>query len=270
MEHRDAQLVKPNIGIAGVGYVGGAVRHWFRKENYPLFFYDTYKEIGSIPELNSAEIIFLCLPTPFMGGGKGFDDSALFEVLSKIEGEKVIVVKSTVLPGTTERYQKEFPQHQFLMNPEFLVAKTALQDFLNPPRQIIGYTETSREIAQDILNLLPKAPFKKIVRATEAEMIKYFGNTFLSARVIFANHMYDVCEKLGIDYDVVKEAAGADERIGTSHFNVHHDGYRGYGGGCLPKDIRAFIQFVESIELEPKFLKVLEEINTELRNGNQG
>lgn len=263
-------VTKPKIGIAGVGYVGGAVRHWFESEGYPLSLYDKYKEIGSIPELNSAEIIFLCLPTPFIEeGGRGFDDSAFYDVLGQIEGEKVIVIKSTVLPGTTERYQKEFSQHKFLMNPEFLVAKMALQDFLNPPRQIVGHTETSREIAQDILSILPNAPFTKIVRSTEAEMIKYFGNTFLTARVIFANHMYDVCEKLGIDYDAVKEAAGADERIGTSHFDVHHDGYRGYGGGCLPKDTKAFIQLAEKLGVEPKLLKIIEEINAELRNGDK-
>jgi len=103
------------------------------------------------------------------------------------------------------------------------------------------------------------------VPAAEAEMAKYFCNTFLSARVVFANQIYDVCEKMGINYEAVKEMAGADPRIGKSHFDIFHDGYRGYGGLCLPKDTKAFIDFVSEAGLKPKLHKALEEINEELR-----
>lgn len=258
------------IGIAGIGFVGGAVRAFYEKQGVDLLLYDKYKGIGSLEDLNKADLIFLCLPTPFVEeNGKGFDDSALREVLGQIEGEKNIVIKSTILPGSTEEYQKDFPQHKILFNPEFLIAKTAVQDFENPSRQIVGYTKKSQDIAKNVMDILPDAPFKKIVRATEAEMVKYFGNTFLSTRVIFANQFYDVCYKIGADYETIKECAGEDNRIGKSHFEIFHDGYRGYGGACLPKDTKAFLQFAESLGIEPKLLKVLEEINKTLISGNE-
>jgi len=258
------------IGIAGVGYVGGAVKHWFEEQNFSTFLYDKHKNIGSVEELNQSDIIFLCLPTPFMEeNSKGFDDSAIWEVLEGIKGNKTIVVKSTVLPGSTEKYQERFPQHKFLMNPEFLRAKTALQDFLKPQRQIIGYTEKSKGVVKDILDILPKASFEKIVKATEAETIKYFGNTFLANRIIFANQMYDLCQKLDIDYKTVKECAGRDSRIGYSHFDIFHDGYRGYGGPCISKDTKAFIQFTQKLGVGAKLLKVLEEINNSLLKENE-
>ncbi|MEK9135209.1 MAG: hypothetical protein AAB451_02820 [Patescibacteria group bacterium] len=257
---------KSKIGIIGVGYLGGAVKYWFDRENFQSFFYDKYKGVGSLQNINEAEIIFICLPTPFI---KEFDDSAILEILPKINGQKIIVIRSTVLPGSTESYQKKYPQHKFLMNPEFLRAKTAIQDYLNPERQIVGFTEKSKDIAKDILAILPKAPFEKIIKVTEAELIKYFGNLFLTNKVIFANQMYDLCQKLEINYEMVKECAGADSRIGKSHLDVFTDGYRGYAGACFPKDTRAFIQFAEKLGMEPKLFKTMEEINEKLINGNK-
>ncbi len=256
------------IGIAGIGYVGGAVKHWFETQGFPLFLYDKGKGLGSVQDLSKAEIVFLCLPTPF-DEKNGFDDSAIWEVLKKIEGEKVIVVKSTVLPGSTDKYQAGFPRHKILFNPEFLTEKNAMQDFLNPKRQIVGYTEKSKPVAEKIMELLPKAPFQRVMGVKEAEMIKYFGNLFLANRVIFANQMYDVCEKLGIHYQTVKECSGVDERVGTSHFDVFYEGYRGYSRSCLPKDTKAFIKLAESLGLNPKLLKTVDEINERFIYGDK-
>lgn len=257
---------KSKIGVAGVGYVGGAVKNWFEKQGNPVFVYDKFKQMGSPAELNKADVVFLCLPTPFHEDGRGFDDSALWEILGQLEGEKTLVIKSTILPGSTEKYQKTYPSHRILFNPEFLVARTADDDFLNPDRQVLGVTEKSRGVAGEIMAMLPKASYQKIMLATEAEMVKYFGNVFLSNRVIFGNEMYDICAKLGIDYETVKGAAAADQRIGPHHFDVHHEGYRGYGGMCLPKDTRAFIQFARGLGHDPKLFQVLEEINARLKN----
>ncbi len=263
----DSRMRQYIIGIAGVGFVGEAAQCWFEQQGYPLFLYDKHKHIGSLEELNKADIIFLCLPTPFREGR--FDDSAVWDVLERIEGEKIIVVKSTVLPGSTEEYQRKFPQHTFFMNPEFLRASTAREDFLNPNRQIVGYTEKGEEGAQDIMSLLPPAPVRRTVRATEAEMIKYFGNLFLASRVVFANHMYDVAKKLGIDYDTVKECAGDDPRIGKSHFDIFHEGYRGYSGSCLPKDTKAFISFAERLGTDHRLFAAVDTVNEELLNGSK-
>lgn len=254
---------KKKIGIMGVGMVGGALKKYFEKKGIKPFLYDNGKNLGSIKEVNKADIIFICVPTPF-DKEKGFDLSFVENACENISGEKIVVIKSTVLPGTTKKLQKKYPQHKFLFNPEFLVEEKAEEDMLNPDRQIVGYTEESRDITEEILELLPKAPFEKIIKSGEAEMVKYFGNNFLSVKVIFANQMYDLCQKMGIDYDKVMESAAADERIGKSHLKVMYQGYRGYGGKCLPKDLNAIIQFADKNSVDLKLHKTVNKINKKL------
>jgi len=251
------------VGIIGVGMVGGAMKRYFEKVGRKPFLYDKYKNIGSIEEVNQADIIFVCVPTPF-DKEKGFDLSYVEDAFSNIHGEKIVVIKSTVLPGTTEMLQEKYPQHKILCNPEFLTEATADQDMCYPDRQIIGYTQNSYNIAKDILQILPLAPFEKILPATEAEMVKYFGNTWFSTKVIFANQIYDLCQNLGINYDSVMEAASVDKRIGRTHLIVWHKGKRGYAGKCLPKDMKAFIRFAEEHGVDLKLHKVVEEINNQL------
>jgi UDPglucose 6-dehydrogenase len=252
------------VGIIGVGMVGGALSRYFqKKEGVELFLYDKGKNLGSPQEVNKAEIVFICVPTPYLKG-KGFDLSYVEDAVQNLRGEKIVVIKSTVLPGTTEMLQKKYPQHKFLMNPEFLTEETADQDMCYPDRQIIGYTKKSYSVSGDVMQLLPLAPFQRILPATEAEMVKYFGNTWFSTKVIFANEMYDLCQKLGIDYDRMVEAAAADKRIGRTHLNVWHKGYRGYGGKCLFKDMKAFIQFADQKGVDLKLHKIVDEINEKL------
>ena len=227
-----------------------------------MHVYDKFKQLGSVADVNKADIIFVCVPTPF--GQKGYDESAVIDALKNIKEGKTVVIKSTIVPGSTERFQKQFPKLKILFNPEFLVAKNANQDFIKPDRQIIGYTAKSKSEAQKVLDVLPSAPFVKILPATDAEMIKYFGNTFLATRVVFANQMYDLCQTIGADYEAVKEVSAADARIGASHFTIFHDGYRGYGGACLPKDTRAIVQFGKKHKNRMELLERVEEINNKL------
>ena len=156
--------------------------------------------------------------------------STPLDAVSCLDKSKIIVIKSTVLPGTTFKLQEKYIQHRFLFNPEFLTEKNAFDDLMKPDRQILGYTPQSKKTAEDILRILPRADFEKVMLATEAEMVKYFGNTFLATKVVFANQIYDLCEKLGINYEMVRKAAAADKRIGETHFDVWHEGYRGYQG----------------------------------------
>ena len=256
--------MRKKVGIIGLGFVGGAVHYWFEHKlgnKVELFCYDKHKNIGSVKEINKADIIFICVPTPFYEDAGGYDDSAIVESLSILSGSKIIVIKSTILPGSTEKYQKNFSRHKMLFNPEFLVAKTAVNDFLKPSRQIVGYTTQSKDYSQQILDILPPAPFVRIMPATEAEMVKYFGNTFLSTKIIFANQIYDLCEKLNVNYDVIKEAAAADPRIGSSHLDIFFDGYRGYGGACFPKDMKALIGLAKNMGINFGLLKKADEIN---------
>jgi len=249
------------IGVIGVGMVGGALARTLEK---PIL-YDKFKKLGSIEEVNDADIIFISVPTPFDEKKGGFDLIEVEKSIKNIKGRKIIIIKSTVIPGTTEYLQEKYPDHKFLFNPEFLTEETADQDMEYPDRQIVGYTKQSFSVSGDIMQLLPLAPFERIMPATEAEMVKYYGNTWFSVKVVFANQMYDICDAMGIDYDNVREAAAADKRIGRSHLNVFHKGYRGYGGKCLTKDIRALIQKGNQEGVDLRLLKVTEEINNTLR-----
>ncbi len=253
--------MREKIGIVGIGMVGGALKEYFEQKGRNLFLYDKGKNIGSIDRVNEAELIFVCVPTPYNGG---FDLSIVKETCQKLSSGKVVVIKSTVVPGTTESLQKEFPEHKFLFNPEFLVEEKAVKDMFNPDRQIMGYTQASKDLAGQVIELLPRADYEKVIPASEAEMIKYFGNTFLSVKVIFGIQMYELCKKMGLDYDTVREGASADPRIGPSHLDVFHGGYQGYGGKCLVKDIRALIEMANKSGVDLKVHKIVEAINNQL------
>lgn len=258
------------VGIIGLGWVGGTVRYWFEKSLWgetDLFLYDKYKQIGSVEEVNQADVIFVAVPTPYVVG-QGYDDSAVRDVLSIIADGKTVVIKSTVMPGSTAHFQKENPSKTVLFNPEFLRERTAKDDFCKPERQIIGVTcAAHRQAAGEVLSILPAARYVRIIRSHEAELVKYFGNVFLASKVIFANQLFDICEAAGVDYDIVKEAAAKDSRIGESHLDVKDLGYRGYGGHCFPKDTRALLQYAKELGAGADFLETMERINRRLTGG---
>ncbi|MBI4836928.1 MAG: UDP-glucose/GDP-mannose dehydrogenase family protein [Candidatus Portnoybacteria bacterium] len=253
------------IGIIGVGMVGGALERYFELAGRIPFLYDKYNGKGSREEVNEADVIFIAVPTPHKKRG-GFDLSAVTESFESIRGKKIIVIKSTVWPGTTEQFQKKYPQHKVLFNPEFLSEATVDEDMRNPDVQIVGYTKTSRYLARKILQeILPRAPYGAAIPATEAEMFKYFHNVHGALKVVFANQMYDLCLKLNINYDRIKECAAASKHILTPQYlNIWHKQYRGYGGSCFPKDIRALIQFGDKIGVDLQLLKAAERVNNGL------
>lgn len=258
---------KPTVGIIAVGMVGGALQRYFNLAGYTVAVYDPPKGFSDAGVLVGCDYIFICVPTPYEEKG-GFNLSYVEEAFKLIPEGKTVIIKSTVLPGTTEEFQKKYPLLKILFNPEFLTEETADQDMKFPDRQVVGYTEKSFTVAGDVMQILPLAPMERIVTATEAEMVKYYGNTWFSVKVVFANQMYDLCQKLGVDYDHVKECAAADKRIGRSHLEIFHKGYRGYGGKCLPKDTRALIQLGEGIGAPMELLKTVEAINNKLVQQN--
>lgn len=255
------------IGVIGGGYVGGTVAKFYREGGADVRVYDKFRPIDDLSRVLEQDYLFIAVPTDF--NGRSIDLSAMDDAMSNAAKSRAraIIIKSTVVPGTTEKYQKQYPHLKILFNPEFLTEATAYQDFNYPDRQIVGYTPSSYDIAGEVMALLPLAPFSRIIPARAAEMTKYFGNTWFSVKVIFANQMYDLCEKLGIDYSIVADCVGADRRIGSSHLDAWHGGYRGYGGKCLPKDTRALISFAEDLGVDLKLLKTAEEINRKLTGG---
>jgi len=251
---------KFKIGIIGVGFVGSAVKNYYEKNNYQVFVYDKFKKLGSVGEVNKAEVVFISVPTPH-NLKTGFDVSAVKEAVSVLKGSKVVIIKSTVLPGTTEKMQKLFPNHKLMFNPEFLREITAVQDFANPDRQVLGHTKQSRFLSDRIMGILPKSPVRLLMTSQEAETVKYMSNSFLALKVVFANEFFDLCDRLELDYEKVMAAVGHDRRINHSHLSVAHGGYRGYGGRCFPKDVNSIIQFAEQSGVNMALLKAMRNIN---------
>ncbi|TAK59356.1 MAG: UDP-glucose/GDP-mannose dehydrogenase family protein [Dehalococcoidia bacterium] len=251
------------LGVMGAGVVGGALLAHLRGAGRDVRVYDPPKGFADIGELDAAGIVFVCVPTPYTPH-RGFDDRHLLRAASAIRGEKIVVVKSTVLPGTTAQLQERFPQHRFLFNPEFLREATAVEDFANPDRQIVGHTPRSAGDAQRVLELLPRAPFELICPAEDAEMAKYVANSFLAVKVSYANEIFDLCERLGTSYGRVRDIVAADLRIGASHTEVFDSGYRGYGGKCLPKDSKSLLDLARSAGIQLQVLAAADAVNGRL------
>jgi UDPglucose 6-dehydrogenase len=248
------------IGIIGAGVVGGALLRYLRERRMPVAVYDPPKGHTSVTAIADASVVFVCVPTPYVER-RGFDDGYLVDAVRAVPGSKTVVIKSTVLPGTTDLLQERFPQHRFLFNPEFLREATAYEDFVNADRQIVGHTPASREDAAGVMALLPRAPFERICRAREAEMAKYAANSFLAVKVSYANEIYDLCDRLDIDYGAVRDMLGADARIAGSHLDVFAGGYRGYGGKCLPKDSRSLLDLARTAGFELQVLAAADRVN---------
>lgn len=247
------------IGVIGVGMVGTPIARYFQEvKSYErgkdLFLYDIDPRKGLFDDINKAEVVFICVPTPRSPEGHA-NLSAVESAFQMLHGAKVAVIKSTVPPGTTEDFQKRYPQHKVLFNPENLTERFAWEDFMRPDAQIVGFTEASMDAAHLVLSLLPKAPFmspwgintykRTAITATEAEIIKYARNVYFVRKINMANALARLAGKMGADYDHVRMGIAADHRIGDSHIDVNHGGYRGFGGYCFPKDLDAFIAHLD-------------------------
>src|SRR3989338_9370677 len=150
------------VTIAGLGVVGSAMKTHFEAQGIDTAIYDPGKNYSDDTVLRTSQTVFICVPTPYLENG-GFDDSAIRDVLSRIGTGATAVIKSTVIPGTTEKLQEVYPNLKLLFSPEFLTEKTALEDFSHPTRQIVGFTEQSESEAGRILKMLPRAPYEKIL-----------------------------------------------------------------------------------------------------------
>jgi len=265
-------MAKPytmNIGIIGQGFVGNAVFQKF-KSFFKVYTYDLKKELcnSSFNELfQKCRVIFICLPTPMNKDGS-CNSSLVKKVLSRLnKGEKTIVVnKSTIIPGTTENFNKEFKNLQILFNPEFLTERNSIDDFNNQNRIILGGPRNATtKLKQIYSKVFPNAYVIK-TGSTHAEMIKYFTNAFLATKVSFANEMHELCDSLNLDYDKVVEYATLDIRLGKSHWAVPGpDGDFGFGGHCFPKDLSAIIKMTSDLKTTNNVLKSTKKTNDKLR-----
>lgn len=269
---------KIKVGIVGLGMVGEPIRRWFEEVNgykrgRELFCYDIDPKRGFSEDVNLADVVFVAVPTPPNPDGS-CNVSIVESAVKGIKDGKIVVVKSTVPPGTVERLQKKYPKKRMIFNPEFLTESQAWEDFLSPDRQIIGHTSKSLHDSIEVLNLLPRKNFirpwtsdysRKSVNSTEAEFGKYASNVFGYIKVIYANILADMCyvmektDGIKADYENIRELMAADLRIGPAWLNVAHGNYCGAGGYCFPKDMNAFISFGEALERDAVKKKLLDQ-----------
>ena len=258
------------IGIIGQGFVGTAVyeglKHHHKIETYDIAKTSTCKSLADLSE--KSDVIFICLPTPMKKDGRCHIDivESTLLGLDVIDECKIVVVKSTIPPGTTAKWNSLFTNIQIVFNPEFLTEANSIEDFKNQNRIIIGGPRpATTKVKRVFTKAFPKVPIIK-PGSTTAEMVKYFLNSFLATKVSFANEMYQICNGLDIDYDKVTEYAIYDERLGRSHLNVPGpDGDFGYGGHCFPKDVNALIKVAQDLSIEPHMLKATNEKNNKVR-----
>jgi UDPglucose 6-dehydrogenase len=269
--------MKQQIGIIGQGFVGSAVREGM-KNHFDILVFDKdpnkYSNVESIFHVvESTDLTFLCVPTPMRKNGScdltivrnALDEinDAVNELCAK---DYIVVIKSTIPPGTTEFLNSEYPNLDIVFNPEFLTEANAVEDYKNQNRIIVGGERPgSTKVKAVFAKAFPKVPIIK-TSSTIAEMIKYVTNTFLATKVSFANEMYQICQSLNIDYDKVIEYARYDERLGNSHWSVPGpDGDFGFSGSCFPKDVQALIYQAKTLGVDPEILEAAWSKNLKVR-----
>lgn len=261
--------MKKTIGFIGQGYIGKNYADDFENRGYTVVRYaleEPYKQNGN--KIKDCDIVFIAVPTPTTP--EGFDDKIIRKAIKMVKKEGTAVIKSTVLPGTTESIQKENSDIFVMHSPEFLTEATAAEDASTPDRNIVGIpkdTEEYKQKAKEVIKVLPKAPYELVCSSKEAELIKYGGNNWFYFKVVFINMLYDLSQKLGTDWKVIQEAMTADSRIGSTHLNPIHKRGRGAGGNCFIKDFEAFSGIYEEMvgdELGKKALEGVKNKNIDL------
>ncbi len=239
---KPAASAKPRIGFIGQGYIGKNYADNFHERGFEVIRYSLEPHHAANKKLiKDCNIVFIAVPTPTTP--EGSDVSIVRNALSLLGRGAIAVIKSTILPGTTASLQAKNKHIHVFHSPEFLTSATARQDADKPSRNVIGIsidTPENRQRAESILDILPVAPFRLVCSSTESEFIKYSGNTFYYAKVVYMNALYDFAQKLGLKWDTIKRTLAADPWIGPMHIEPIHKTGRGAGGHCLIKDYAAF------------------------------
>jgi len=256
------------VGIIGLGFVGGAVLNAYKLKGHHVHTFDVDERknptCSSFEEfLTNANLIYVAVPTPMNSSGE-CDTSIVEGVVHDLcmtDSQKVIIIKSTVPPGTTERLQERYPNHYILFNPEFLTEANYLDDYLNQDVLVMGKSEnTPHDIAEAVLmnqvRVINSVRVVQITSATTAELLKYTANTFLAVKVSFANELYDIATAAGVEWETLRSLLVEDSRLGKSHWKVPGpDGHRGFGGTCFPKDISALINYAKTKDVQTPLLR---------------
>jgi len=249
------------LSIIGLGFVGSAIQNSVLQKGFViddnLFVYDKYKQggIGSLEKCLESDILFLCLPTLFDPSNNQYDKSAIIECSQALTAHSykgTVILKSTVEPQTTDQLSQKFPLIRYLHNPEFLTARTANEDFHNQTHIVLGKPiSQSNNILEPVIRFYsthyPSARISTC-SSVESESMKIFCNTFYSVKVQFFTEIYELCQKNGTDYNVVRNLMLSNNWIHPMHTVIPGpDGNISYGGACFPKDSNALLEYMKKM-----------------------
>ena len=266
--------LKKKIGIVGNGFVGNAIATGLVEfvQDVKIYDIDPARSTHNLcSTVNESDVVFVSVPTPMerVEGGE-IDLSILENCLADINRvsnyDSVIVVKSTVVPGTMERLQGQFYKLKLVFSPEFLTERFARLDFINSARVVLGGRPEDVNTVKEILK--PRFPGSKFIETDfqTAQMIKYMANCFFAVKISFMNEMLQIARSANVDWDTAIAGFISDGRIGNSHITVPgHDGSLGFGGKCFPKDLNALLYRAEELGVEPTMLKAAWKKNLEVR-----
>jgi len=271
------QELNNKIGVLGNGFVGNALYEGMKHTN-KCCVYDVDKErsISSLEDIATCSFIFVCVPTPQGEDGKVVMDyvhSAIDSLSCYDISNSILVVKSTVEPGTCKALQKKYGI-PVVSNPEFLTERVAHHDFKFPRCIIIGGDEFPRNALKRLYekSIFPSesdtGPIFRyyLTDSTTSELIKYTTNCFFSVKIGFMNEMKQVCDAAEGNWSELVEGFMHEGRVFPQHLDVPgHDGQPGFGGKCFPKDLSAIIEYAQSNNIDPKVMIGARDKNKELR-----
>ena len=244
------------IGIIGNGFVGNSIAFGFSPTHeIRIHDKDPKRNMNSLEEVLECDFVFVAVPTPMDEKGAISLDvviKALGEINEKNKHtDNIIILKSTMIPGTTELLKEQFPKLNIVFNPEFLTERTAKLDFLTQARIILGGNPKYTDKVKTLFEERFMHCYVIETNTTTAEMIKYMNNVFFASKVSIMNEFKQICDEVGADWNIALKGFAADQRIGDSHLNVPGpDGKLGFGGSCFPKDINAFMTLAKNLEVD--------------------
>jgi UDPglucose 6-dehydrogenase len=254
----------PKIGVIGCGVVGKALTQTLGDQGFTVQGYDKYVSEfeTTLDTAVGCEVVFLCLPTLYSTELNEYDKKPIHETcaaLAQLDFAGEVVVKSTVEPGTTSALQVRYPTLRFLHNPEFLTARRALEDSRNQSHVVLGYayprslpTATTEKMWRRVF---PKAHIS-ITDSTTSECLKLACNCFYSVKVQFFNELALFCRKKKVVYSQLRRMLLLNNFTSPMHTHVPGpDGKLTFGGMCFPKDTRALLAAMQSVDSEAQVLR---------------
>ena len=259
------------IGIIGNGFVGNSVAFGFSPTHeIRIHDKDPKRNLNTIEEVLECDYIFVAVPTPMYEDGSislSVVEKALQEISDKNKkSNNIFILKSTMVPGSTDNFTKQFPKLNIVFNPEFLTERTAKLDFLTQARIILG---GPKQLTKRVAKLFKERFMHTHIIETDtitAELIKYMNNVFFASKVSIMNEMKLICSAIGANWKQALAGFTADQRIGDSHLNVPGpDGKLGFGGSCFPKDINAFMSMADELGVDIPTIKGAWKTNLNVR-----